>query len=152
MKMHSIVDCITNSSSTVFMFPHDNSVDKIKKMLGLLIQTIEQKYDINIDLSSELEINIKPHDSWIHDRENDRKNEIKEYNKNRKKCSNMTDEEFINFYGKLETDEEFQAYLNNIENAYIGENKIPYIQLSVKLCGEDISDYFKLYDVEIVMN
>ena len=123
MKMHSIVDCITNSSSTVFMFPHDNSVDKIKKMLGLLIQTIEQKYDINIDLSSELEINIKPHDSWIHDRENDRKNEIKEYNKNRKKCSNMTDEEF-------------QAYLNNIENAYIGENKIPYIQLSVKLCAD----------------
>lgn len=149
MRIHSMVDCITNSSSTVFTFPYSSADKKVKDLFVLIEKIIKEKYGTDVDLLSELESNIVPHPDWVSDQTHDRERSIKTFENKRKKCPNMTDSEFHHLYGYLETDEEFDNYIKDIRNAHFGEEKFPYTSLSVILGGEDISKYFDLYQSEI---
>ena len=58
MKLDSIVDIITNSSSTTFIYPIDDAIEATKKMM--------QKFMKFMDAECDIDVHIEPKDSWYY--------------------------------------------------------------------------------------
>lgn len=150
MKIHSLVDVITNSSAVAYIFPKYDADKAVKQFFNDLSILIKEKFGADVDLLSELKVAIVPHKEWVQQQIWTREAEIIRYNQKRENNPNLTDEDFVNRYGILKTEEEFQNYISDPSNAYCLENDYPLTALFVELFGADFSHYFNLYNAEAV--
>jgi len=136
MKVHSMIDMITNSSSMTYIYPQDNTDEKIKDLFKVISAKIKEKYEIDIDLSLLIKTKIIPSESWIEE----------QY---------MLREDGEAFDDM--TDAEFEKYINNIDNAYEeqvltgNDRTIPRTELVVEMDGDNISSYFDLFYADSIV-
>lgn len=146
MKLHSVVDNITNSSSTTYIFPSEGAEKTVIDLFNLISAIIKEKFSLDVDLGSILEAKVIPSEDWVNEQRSEREYEINELAEKREKCSNLTDSEFEHFYGnEIMSDEEFVEFITDPQNT-LNDDDIPNTDLKIELGGQDISGYFYLYE------
>jgi len=129
MKLHSIVDVITNSSSTVFIYPSKDLISELSEKLSVLIN---KKIDVCVNLSREKIDKIISNYGILNFNEGLSEDETK-------KIETLEGEELYQYVNQLFKEEKFVLEYDEDEDFYDWYIQEIPIDISLSIEGVNIS-------------